>query len=153
MSPNKIVPLPDLAATEALAARLAPLLRAGDAVTLQGDLGAGKTALARALLRSLGVTGDVPSPTFTLVQSYDTARFPVYHFDLYRLKRGDEVEELGWDDALAEGVVLVEWPERAAAFMPRDRLALTLDMDANGQRRATLETHGAWIARAGDVWP
>jgi len=140
-------PLPDLASTEALAQRLAPLLRAKDVVTLQGDLGAGKTTFARALLCAMGITEDVPSPTFTLMQSYDGPAFPIYHFDLYRLKSPDEMEEIGFDDARADGLVLVEWPERAAAYMPRDRLELRFDVNAEGQRQVTLTPQGAWAKR------
>lgn len=115
--------LPDLAATDALAARIAAGLRTGDCVALKGDLGAGKTTLARAILRRLGVTEHVPSPTFTLVQSYETARGPVFHFDLYRVKDARELEELGFDEAIDTGIALVEWPERAG-----DRLPVTLDV-------------------------
>ena len=102
--------LPDLAATGALGAAIAEGLTMGDAVALWGDLGAGKTTLARAVLRALGVTEDVPSPTFTLVQTYDTPRLTVSHFDLYRLKDPRELEELGFDAALEDGAGLVEWP-------------------------------------------
>jgi tRNA threonylcarbamoyladenosine biosynthesis protein TsaE len=124
-----IFDLPDLGATARLGAAIAAGLRAGDVVALWGDLGAGKTTLARAILRALGVTEDVPSPTFTLVQSYDTARFAVAHYDLYRLKSAAEMRELGFDDALEDGVALVEWPERAPEALPPEalhvRLALT----------------------------
>ncbi|NTU76654.1 MAG: tRNA (adenosine(37)-N6)-threonylcarbamoyltransferase complex ATPase subunit type 1 TsaE [Alphaproteobacteria bacterium] len=146
------LPLPDLTATAMLAARLAPLLRPRDVVALQGDLGAGKTTFARALLRELGIGEDVPSPTFTLVQTYDNARFPIAHFDLYRLKAAEEIEELGWDEACADGLVLVEWPEGAASYMPRDRLELRFDQNENGQRQVTLEACGAWKSRL-EAWP
>src|ERR1700744_1193506 len=102
------VGLPDLAATMALGARIAAALKAGDTVTLAGDLGAGKTTLARAILRALGVDESVPSPTFTLVQTYRAGGMSVSHYDLYRLKHIREMEELGFDDALAQGAVLVE---------------------------------------------
>jgi tRNA threonylcarbamoyladenosine biosynthesis protein TsaE len=141
------IALPDLDATAALAARLAPLLRTGDALLLHGDLGVGKTAFARALVRALGITGDVPSPTFTLVQSYLTPHLTISHFDLYRLKSADELEELGWDDARADGVVLVEWPERAADFMPPDALTLTFALDADQQRSCVITAPPAWQAR------
>jgi tRNA threonylcarbamoyl adenosine modification protein YjeE len=142
-----IFPLPDLAATDELARRLAPLLGMKDIVALQGDLGAGKTTFARALLKELSVGEEVLSPTFTLVQNYEAADFPVYHFDLYRLKNAIELEEIGFDDACGDGLVLVEWPERAAAFMPRDRLELRFDMDAEGLRYVTIEPHGFWQQR------
>jgi tRNA threonylcarbamoyl adenosine modification protein YjeE len=127
------IPLPDLAATEALARRLAPQVRGGDVVLLRGDLGAGKTTFARALLRVLGVGEYVPSPTFTLMQSYEGKEFPIYHFDLYRLKRPEEIEELGFDDACAEGLVLVEWPEKAEGYMPQERVELRFGIDHDGR--------------------
>lgn len=117
--------LPDLAATRALAARLARLLRPGDLVALEGDLGAGKTEFARAVIRALAGAGvEVPSPTFTLVQRYGLPALTVVHADLYRLRDPAEVEELGLDEALEEGAVLVEWPERAGDALPADRLTI-----------------------------
>jgi tRNA threonylcarbamoyl adenosine modification protein YjeE len=118
--------LPDLDATTRLGTGIAAGLRSGDAVALWGDLGAGKTTLARAILQALGVEGDVPSPTFTIVQPYDTPRLTVSHYDLYRLKNAREMEELGFDDALATGAVLVEWPERAPEALPPDALHVRL---------------------------
>jgi len=143
MPPSEIL-LPDLAATEVLALKLAPRLGTGDVLALSGDLGTGKTTFARAVLRALGVTGDVPSPTFTLVQSYDIDSLIVTHFDLYRLKSPDELDELGWDDALGEGVVLVEWPERAGGRIPADHLAMHFDILPDGSRRCVIEPHGEW---------
>ncbi|HEY0266185.1 MAG TPA: tRNA (adenosine(37)-N6)-threonylcarbamoyltransferase complex ATPase subunit type 1 TsaE [Rhizomicrobium sp.] len=137
------LPLPDLAATQRLGAGIAGGLSAGDAVALWGDLGAGKTTLARAILRALGVTEDVPSPTFTLVQSYDTPRLAVSHYDLYRLKNGREMEELGFDDALADGAVLVEWPERAPEILPPDSLHVRLSL-SDGARLARLTGPVRW---------
>lgn len=120
--------LEDLSATHALAARLAKLLRPGDAVLLEGPLGAGKSEFARAVLRA--AAGDpaleVPSPTFTLVQSYDLPAGPAHHFDLYRLDGPDGLDELGWDEAL-EGIVLVEWPDRLGALTPAEALRITLE--------------------------
>jgi len=135
-------PLPDLDATTRLGAGIARSLRAGDVVALWGDLGAGKTTLARAILRGLGVTEDVPSPTFTLVQNYDTSP-PVAHYDLYRLKHAREMEELGFDDALADGAVLVEWPERAPEALPLDALHVRLKLQ-DGARRAALTGPERW---------
>jgi tRNA threonylcarbamoyladenosine biosynthesis protein TsaE len=132
--------LPDLAATASLGARIAAGLRPGDLVALDGDLGAGKTTLARAILAALGVDENVPSPTFTLVQTYPTARFPVSHYDLYRLKHPRDMEELGLDEALEDGAVLVEWPERAP--LP-EGLAVRLSLDGAG-RRALLEGPVHW---------
>jgi tRNA threonylcarbamoyl adenosine modification protein YjeE len=126
-------PLPDLAATGALGSAIAEGLTMGDAVALWGDLGAGKTTLARAILRALGVEEDVPSPTFTLVQTYDTPRLTVSHFDLYRLKGPRELEELGFDSALEDGAVLVEWPERAPEALPADTLHVRLGLSDKGR--------------------
>jgi tRNA threonylcarbamoyladenosine biosynthesis protein TsaE len=131
--------LPDLAATEALAGAVAGLTRKGDAILLDGPLGAGKTAFARAFLRA--ATGDpgleVPSPTFTLVQDYDTPRFVAHHFDLWRLDGPAGLAELGWDEA-RDDVVLVEWPDRLGARRPADALAVTLAPVSDGARRASL---------------
>jgi tRNA threonylcarbamoyl adenosine modification protein YjeE len=128
------ITLPDPAATAALARRIAPLLRRGDAVALWGALGAGKTSLAREILRALGVAEDVPSPTFTLVQSYETSCLAVAHYDLYRLKQARELEELGFREALEDGAVLVEWPERAPDFLPDATLHLRLSVEGEGRR-------------------
>jgi tRNA threonylcarbamoyl adenosine modification protein YjeE len=135
-------PLPDLDATARLGAGIAGHLKFGDAVALWGDLGAGKTTLARAILRALGVDEDVPSPTFTLVQSYPTLP-PVAHFDLYRLKSAREMDELGFDDALADGAVLVEWPERAPEALPLDALHVRLGL-RDGARLARLTGPARW---------
>ena len=106
------VDLSDEAATARLAGRVAREARRGDAIALSGELGAGKTSFARAFIRACGAPEEVPSPSFTLVQTYDTPRGAVSHFDLYRLSRPEEIEELGLDEALAEGIVLIEWPDR-----------------------------------------
>ncbi len=145
---SQTIALPDEAATARLAQRLGPLLRPGDLLALRGDLGAGKTALSRALIRGVTVAdAEVPSPTFTLVQIYDTAIGPLWHFDLYRLSGPDEVIELGWDDARAEAVCLVEWPDRLGPLLPADRIELELAHDGPDARRATLTGHGAPAAR------
>jgi tRNA threonylcarbamoyladenosine biosynthesis protein TsaE len=136
------VTLPDLAATATLGAAIAGQLAPGDAVLLRGDLGTGKTTLARAILTALGVRETVPSPTFTLVQAYDTPRLAVRHYDLYRLKRAAEIEELGLDESLEDGAALIEWPERAEDHMPAD--ALTVHLLAEGERRAALEGPARW---------
>jgi len=130
------VSLPDLDATARLGAGIAAGLKPGDAVALWGDLGSGKTTLARAILRALDVREDVPSPTFTLVQAYDTNP-PVAHYDLYRLKNSREIAELGFDDALADGAVLVEWPERAPEVLPPDALHVRLAL-LDGMRNARI---------------
>ena len=141
------IDLPDEAATAGLARRLAPCLRPGDVIALHGDLGAGKTAFARALVRALMESDveEVPSPTFTLVQTYDSPVARLHHFDLYRIVRPDELIEIGWDDALFDGIVLVEWPERAEALLPARRLDISLAFGAAaGSRYATLGAEGHW---------
>ncbi|HET8727209.1 MAG TPA: tRNA (adenosine(37)-N6)-threonylcarbamoyltransferase complex ATPase subunit type 1 TsaE [Alphaproteobacteria bacterium] len=146
---TRTIPLPDEAATAALAERLAALLQPGDAVALAGDLGGGKTSFARAAIRALArAEVEVPSPTFTLVQTYELGPAPVWHFDLYRLSGPDEVIELGWDEARAGGIVLVEWPERLGSLLPADRLDVALAYGgAPGTRVATLTGHGGWVGR------
>lgn len=139
------------AATGALAAALASRAVAGDAIALRGDLGSGKTTFARAFIRSRG-RGDeeVPSPTFTLVEVYEPARDgpPVWHFDLYRLTRAEEVRELGLDEALAGGIVLIEWPDRLGGLLPRERLDVTFLPGSTPERRvARLEGSRRWAAR------
>ena len=141
------VDLPDAAATTRLGEALAPLLGVGEAVLLIGPLGMGKSTLARGLIRALtGPNEDVPSPTFTLVQFYDSAP-PVAHFDLYRLTRPEEAFEIGLDEALDEGFVLIEWPERLGADLDRalgpDRLSVEIAEQGEG-RVATLVGSGTW---------
>jgi tRNA threonylcarbamoyladenosine biosynthesis protein TsaE len=140
---ERTVPLADLAATQALGARIAAALSVGDAVALEGDLGAGKTTLARAILRSLGVTEEVPSPTFTLVQYYETPMLNVRHYDLYRIEKPEEVDELGLDEALDDGAALIEWPERAVAWLPPDRLHVAMSL-TNGTRKAKISGPPRW---------
>ena len=134
---REAIALPDLDATARLGAAIAARLRGGDCVALWGDLGAGKTTLARAVLHRLGVTEDVPSPTFTIVQRYDTPDLIVNHYDLYRLKHAREMVELGLDEALEDGAVLVEWPERAPEALPVDALHVRLSL-VDGVRLAKL---------------
>ena len=127
--------LADETATQALGATLAARLKPGDVVGLKGELGAGKTTLARAILRAAAGDPDliVPSPTFTLVEVYETRRGTFWHFDLYRLETPEQVFELGWEEALAEGIVLIEWPERLGRLLPR-HLSVTLEVDGEGRR-------------------
>lgn len=150
--PAHLLDLADESATLALGAALAGHLRRGDMLALYGDLGTGKTCLARGLLRRLGHAGEVPSPTFTLVQSYELTPAPVRHFDLYRIADPSELVELGWDEARTDGIVIVEWPERLGPQLPVDRLDIELSYRAEtdgGQdgRTARLTGHGAWQAR------
>ncbi len=131
--------LPDLAATEALAGRVAGLLRAGDAVLLEGPLGAGKTEFARAVLRALTADPEleVPSPSFALVQSYDTPIGPVHHFDLWRLEGPAGLAELGWQEARGD-TVLVEWPDRLGTLRPAEALVVALAPRGEEGREADL---------------
>jgi tRNA threonylcarbamoyladenosine biosynthesis protein TsaE len=178
------IPLPDEAATLALARSLTGLLQAGDVVFLIGDLGAGKTTFARGLINALPPVGDtgvgdtgvgdtgvgdtgvgdtgadgvgsgdgagdeeVPSPTFTLVQIYERRPAPVWHVDLYRLERPEEVEELGLEEAAREAITLIEWPERLGRRIPADRLEVQLSYgeDANA-RSVVLVGYGSWRKR------
>jgi hypothetical protein len=147
------VALPNETATERLMADVAAMLEPGDLITLSGDLGAGKTTFARAMIRHLA--GDpaipVPSPTFTLMQIYDLPRFPVVHVDLYRLDAPGELQELGFDDLPEGAVVLLEWPDRAAGFLPPDRLdiAFTLAPQLGPEHRnARITGYGTFGARA-----
>ena len=136
-------------ATEAFGRRLAPLLRAGDVVALAGDLGAGKTTLARGILAGLGHDGEVASPTFPIVIPYDTLRLPAWHVDLYRIEDPAEIEELALDEALEDGALIVEWPERMGSALWPDSLRLTLNRDGEGARALTAGVPAAWEAR----WP
>ena len=142
-------------AAAALGARIAAHLRPGEAVCLTGPLGAGKSTLARGLVRAMtSPEEDVPSPTFTLVQAYEGPRFPVAHFDLYRLRAASEADELGLDDALDAGCAVIEWPERLAGALPPDRLEVELrpdPADPDAGRLAFLRGHGAWSGREHDL--
>ena len=122
--------LADEAATRHCASRLADVLTGGDVIGLSGDLGSGKTTFARALIRALGGDEEVPSPTFTLVQTYRLTRAEVWHFDLYRVERPEDIAELGLEEALAGGIALIEWPERAGDLLPDDRLDLSFGFAA-----------------------
>ena len=133
--------------TARLGAAIGRQLKAGEAVCLSGPLGAGKSTLARGLVRQLaGAQVEAPSPTFTLVQTYETPRLFLSHFDLYRLESAEEVFELGFDEALDGGAVVVEWPDRLGAHLPQDRLDVELSFDGDA-RRARLTPHGAWEDR------
>ena len=137
--------LKDEAATAQLGARIATALAPGDLVALSGELGAGKTALARAILRQLGVQGHVPSPTFTLVQAYETPGLLLHHFDFYRIERASELSELGLEDALEGGAVLVEWPERGLpARLTADALRIGLEPRGETIREVRISGPARW---------
>ncbi len=138
------VTLDDEAATLALGTSIAGVLGAGDAVLLSGPLGAGKTVLARAILQALGVADRVPSPTFTLVQSYETPNLTVRHIDLYRIERANELVELGLEDALEEGAIIVEWPENAFGQLPDSALKVELCPLSTEARTAHLTGGERW---------
>jgi tRNA threonylcarbamoyladenosine biosynthesis protein TsaE len=135
--------------TAALGTKLARLLRPGDVVTLSGPLGVGKTAFARAVLQVAGHQGEVPSPTFAIVQPYDSLVLPIWHCDLYRIEEPSELEELGLDDALGDGALLIEWPERAGEAAWPQALRLSFDFDEKGGRSLTWKVPRAWETR----WP
>jgi len=140
----------DLAGVTHIAELVALKLKPGDAILLRGDLGAGKTTFARALIRALLADPDaeVPSPTFPIVQPYETPRLPLAHFDLYRIADADELTEIGFDDALAQGAAIVEWPERAEEAMPSERLEIAIEAgDAPELRTLTLVAVGSWSPR------
>ncbi|MBI1404821.1 MAG: tRNA (adenosine(37)-N6)-threonylcarbamoyltransferase complex ATPase subunit type 1 TsaE [Caulobacter sp.] len=148
---SRDIALPDEAATRALGQALATRLGPGEALCLSGPLGAGKSTLARALIRALtSPQEDVPSPTFTLVQFYDGPAFAVAHFDLYRLSDPDEAYEIGLDEALETGAALIEWPQRLEGRLPPDRLDIEIAFapgEAAEGRIARLTPHGAWKDR------
>jgi tRNA threonylcarbamoyladenosine biosynthesis protein TsaE len=142
------------AATARLGEAIAAELKPGEAVCLSGPLGAGKSTLARALVRALTTLAeDVPSPTFTLVQFYEGARLKVAHFDLYRLSNPDEAYEIGLDEALEDGAAVIEWPERLEGRLPADRLDVEIALGVGGEtgdaeaRYVRLVPHGAWEGR------
>ncbi|MDE1151786.1 MAG: tRNA (adenosine(37)-N6)-threonylcarbamoyltransferase complex ATPase subunit type 1 TsaE [Micavibrio sp.] len=137
-----------------LAVRLTALVKTGDVITLQGTLGAGKTAFARAFINALSpAPEEVPSPTFTLVQVYDQARPEIWHFDLYRLEEERDILELGWDEARRGAVSLVEWPERLGTLLPKDRLEISIAFvpDSDNAREVTFTPHGKWQFRQNDA--
>ena len=140
------------AATAALAARLAPHLVAGDVVALRGELGTGKTTFARALIHTLGSAEPVPSPTFTLAQIFETATATVWHFDFYRLQQPEDAFEIGIEEAFATAISVIEWPERAQALLPADRLVLQFRYgDAADERIVKITAQGAWKARLAKI--
>jgi len=141
--------LKDEAATLRLGGKLAKALRPGDVVTLSGPLSAGKTTLVRGLMAGLGYEDEVPSPSFAIVQPYETLSPPVWHVDLYRIENPADLDELGLEDIGADGVLIVEWPEHAGPGAWPRALALSLEVEENGARALTAEVPTAWEGR----WP
>lgn len=141
--------------TAVLGARIAPLLRAGDTLLLDGGIGAGKTHFARALIQArLGAAGldqDVPSPTYTLVQTYHDGTVEICHADLYRLQGAPEIAELGLEDAFRDTICLVEWPDRLAESAPHDALVIGFETRDNPQHRSL--TFSATAQRWRDILP
>lgn len=152
MTGNKSrVALPDIAAMEALGARIAERLQPGDVVALSGSLGAGKTTLARAIIAGLGYSGEVPSPSFTIIETYDppSVRLPLIHADFYRLERVEEAQEIGLDDYREGAALIAEWPEKAGGFAHEPAcLSVTLEFADDG-RKAVVEAGADWQSR----WP
>ena len=140
--------LADERATAALGAWLAGVAREGDVILLSGPLGVGKTALARGFIGALGHQGDVPSPSFAIVQPYEALEPPVWHVDLYRIEDPAEIEELGLD-AATDAVLLVEWPDRAKPNAWPGALRLSLEFGRNGGRILTAGVPPSWEGR----WP
>ena len=150
------VELPDEAATRTLAARVAEVAEPGDVIALRGELGAGKTVFARAFIHASGAGDEVPSPSFTLVNLYHVPRATIWHFDLYRLESAEETWELGIEDAFADGISLIEWPERLGRLLPARRLEIAfLFTERPEARRALLSGGSEWRVRlariAGDA--
>ena len=141
--------LSDEAATAAFAARLSAVMRAGDIIALSGDLGAGKTSFARGLIAALGWRGEVPSPTYTLVQAYEPpdVRVPVWHIDLYRIDDPDDADALGLFET--DAALVIEWPERLGDRLPADALCLNISGSGDAVRHLTWEAPKAWEGR----WP
>jgi tRNA threonylcarbamoyl adenosine modification protein YjeE len=135
------------AGTAALGCEIARHLAAGDTVTLSGPLGSGKTVLARAVVRTFLAREEVPSPTFTLVQTYETQNFLISHVDLYRVKAESELRELGLDEALDRGVLIIEWPDRMGTQLPPDRLDLMFEAADGEHRLVKLVGRGSWAQR------
>nr|WP_295370848.1 tRNA (adenosine(37)-N6)-threonylcarbamoyltransferase complex ATPase subunit type 1 TsaE [uncultured Sphingosinicella sp.] len=136
-------------ATERLGGAIAAMLRPGDVIALFGNLGAGKTTLTRGILSGLGFDGEVASPTFPIVQTYEEARVPLWHVDLYRIEDSSELEELALDEARQDAALVIEWPERLGTTLWEDALRLHLVVAGSGARSLTAHVPPAW----GDRWP
>ena len=143
------IPLPDLAAMNAFGRRIADVIVPGDVIALSGPLGTGKTTLARAIIHALGHAGEVPSPTYTIIEAYDGLRVPLAHADFYRLKNPGEVEELGLEDYRADGALIAEWPDHAGGFA-HEAGCLQIALEKVGEGREAVVVAGeAWQSR----WP
>ena len=138
--------LPDEPATKRLGSRLGAALSAGDVICLTGALGAGKTTLARGIIAAASGMTDVPSPTFSLVETYPDGPVDIWHFDLYRLENAEDVWELGLEDALNEGACLIEWPEQIESYLPKNPLVLALKAEGDS-RHLTIRASGTWPDR------
>jgi len=145
-TPQKTILLATPDDTLALGARLAAVLKVGDVIALTGALGAGKTTVSRGLIQAISGDIEVPSPTYTLLQTYPADGFDVYHFDFYRLEKPEDSLELGLDDALDYGASLMEWPERLGRYLPEDNLSVNITFRGEG-RLATLTAGPSWKVR------
>ena len=151
-SENRVITerfLDDIGATKRLATEIAGCSERGDVIALSGDLGSGKTTFARFFIRALGITGEVPSPTFMLAQLYETEGPTIWHFDCYRIGRSDEGFELGIEEAFKDGISLIEWPERISGRLPLERLDVELDFVTGSENSRSVRLHGddRWRAR------
>ncbi|MCL6697617.1 tRNA (adenosine(37)-N6)-threonylcarbamoyltransferase complex ATPase subunit type 1 TsaE [Sphingomonas sp. NSE70-1] len=139
----------DEAATIAFGRKLAKALRVGDVITLSGPLSAGKTTMVRGLLGALGHDGEVPSPSFAIVQPYESLKLPVWHVDLYRIDDPSDLAELGLEDIREDGVLIIEWPEHGGAAAWPEALGLSLNVEEDGSRALTANVPSSWEGR----WP
>lgn len=152
-SPDKRIRLEDEAKTHALGAKLASLCRAGDVIALFGDLGAGKTTLVRGMIQALlGEDTEVPSPTYTIVQTYELGDTALWHFDLYRVESPEELVELGFDEAL-DDISVIEWPQHAGHLLPERRLSIELETSGTGRTARLISTSADWTERLNEHFP
>ncbi|MAK61181.1 MAG: tRNA (adenosine(37)-N6)-threonylcarbamoyltransferase complex ATPase subunit type 1 TsaE [Ponticaulis sp.] len=146
-SPDFEVFLPSEVDSKSLGTKLARILRPGDVIALYGELGAGKTTLARGLIQSLlGDETEVPSPTYTLVQTYELPECSLWHFDLYRVNTPSELFELGFEDALQD-IAIIEWPDHAGDLLPSDRLSLRILFEGSSRRAVLSSQNAEWVKR------
>jgi tRNA threonylcarbamoyladenosine biosynthesis protein TsaE len=155
MSKLRTLSLPDLAATQAFGERLSKHLRSGDIVCLEGGLGVGKTTLARVVIACLTGVLDAPSPTYTIIQTYETREgVAIWHADLYRVENRDEFDEIGLEDAFDDAITLIEWPDRLEDQIPPDRLVISLNPSADGMdtgREVRITGWGEWESRIDNI--